>query len=67
MVVLPPFELDHVQHGIDQRQMCEGLREVAELLTGVRVDLLTVQIERTGEGQQRGTELPGSLVLTDLA
>src|SRR5215211_5171302 len=67
MRVLPPFELDHVQYGVDQCQMGEGLREVSKLLAGVRVDLLAVQIQFTCEGQQLGTELASSLVLTDLA
>ena len=67
MVVVPPFELDHVDDGVDQRQVGEGLREVAKLLTGMRVDLLAVEIKGPREGQQLGTELPGSLVLTDLA
>ena len=47
--VLPPFELDHVQYGVDQRQVSEGLREVAQLLAGVRIDLFAVQIEFTCE------------------
>ena len=47
--VLPPFELDHVQYGVDQRQMSEGLREVPKLLAGVRVDLLAVQVQFTRE------------------
>ena len=29
VVVPPPFELDHVHYGVDQRQVCEGLREVS--------------------------------------
>ena len=67
MVMPPPFELDHVDYRVDQRQMGEGLREIAEMLTGMRVDLLTVKIKRPGEGQQLGTELTGALILTDLA
>ena len=40
---------DHVQHGVDQGQVGERLREVAEVLAAVRVDLLGVQLERAGE------------------
>ena len=47
--VLPPLELDHVQYGVDQRQVSEGLREVPKLLAGVRVDLLAVQVQFTCE------------------
>src|SRR5512133_855066 len=67
VVVLPTFELDHVDDGVDQRQVGEGLREVAKLLAGVRVDLLAVEIERACKGKQLGTELAGSLVFANLA
>src|SRR5215218_3051455 len=63
MTVLPTFGFDHVQHGVDQRQVSERLRKVAEMLSRVRVDLLGVQQQGTREGQQ----LAGALVLTDLA
>ena len=45
VVVLPPFELDHMDDGVDQCQVGEGLREVSKLLAGMRVDLLAVQFE----------------------
>ncbi len=49
VVVSPPFEFDHVHDGVDQRQVCEGLREVSQLLAGMRIDLLAVQVECTRE------------------
>jgi hypothetical protein len=49
VVVLPPFKLDHMDYGVDQCQMGEGLREVSKLLAGVRIDLLAVQVEFTCE------------------
>src|SRR5215216_4680835 len=67
-VVMPSaFELDDVDHGIDQRQVREGLREVTKVLAGVRIDLLAIQIQSTRESQQLGAELPSAFVLTDLA
>ena len=59
MTVLATFELDHMQHGVDQRKVSERLRKVAEMLSGVRVDLLGAQQQRTGEGQQLGAQLAG--------
>ena len=35
---------DHVHHGVDQRQVGERLREVAQVPAGVRLDLLGVQM-----------------------
>src|SRR5512132_1484643 len=64
---LPTLELDHVDDGIDERQVGEGLWEVAKLLAGVRVDLLAVELKSARKGKQLGTELAGSLVLADLA
>ena len=52
MVVLPSFELDHVNDSVDQRQVGEGLREVPQLLAGVRVGLLAVELKCAGERQQ---------------
>lgn len=42
MIMSSAFELDHMDDGIDQRQVSEGLREVAQMLAGVRVDLFAV-------------------------
>ena len=67
MVVPPAFQLDHVDHGIDQGQVSEGLREVPEVLTGVRVDFFAVKLQCTRESQQFGAELPGALVFPDFA
>ena len=66
-VVVLALQPDHVQHRVDQGQVGEGLREVAQVLAGVGVDLLAVQVERSGEGQQLGAQLAGPVVLTDLA
>src|SRR5215217_2027564 len=43
--------VDHVHHGVDQRQVRERLREVAQVAARARVDLLGVQAEvaRVGE------------------
>ena len=47
--IVMPFELDDVQHGVDKSQVGEGLRKIAQVLSAVRIDLLAVQLERTGE------------------
>ncbi len=44
--------LNEPTHRVDERQVGEGLREVAEMLPGGGVDLFRVELERTGEGQQ---------------
>ena len=46
------FGADDVDHGVDQRQAGEGLREVSQVPSGMRLDLLGVQVQRAGEGQQ---------------
>ena len=43
---------DDVHHGVDQRQVGERLREVPEVTAGARFDLLGVEVQRAGEGQQ---------------
>jgi hypothetical protein len=58
---------DHVQHRVDEGEVGEGLREVAQVLAAVRVDLLAVELQRTGEGEQLGAELAGLVDLADLA
>ena len=45
LVLLGP---DHVHDRVDQRQVGERLREVAEVAAGARVDLLGVEPERAG-------------------
>ena len=51
---------------VDQRQVGERLREVAELLPGVRIDLLGIELQGSGERQQLRAQLPRPVVLTDL-
>ena len=46
------LRLDHVDDGVDERQVGERLREVAEVAAAAGVDLLGVEAERAGEGQQ---------------
>ena len=46
--------------------MGERLREIAQVPTGARLDLLGVEVERTGEGQQSLAQVPGPLDLSDL-
>ena len=53
-------------HRVDQREVGERLREVAQLLAAVRIDLFGVELERSGEGQQLRAQLAGPLVLADL-
>jgi hypothetical protein len=59
------FGSNHVHHSVDQRQMGEGLREVAEVAAVLSVDLLGVELEWTGEGEQPFAELTGAPVLPD--
>jgi hypothetical protein len=40
---------DHVHDGVDQRQVGERLREVAQVPPGARLDFLGVEVQRTGE------------------
>src|SRR4029079_7962838 len=46
------FGLDHAHERVDQREVRESLREVAEMAPARRLDLLCVQLKRTGEGEQ---------------
>jgi hypothetical protein len=57
---------DQVHNGVDQRQVREGLREVPEVPARVRVDLLGVQQQRAGVGQQLLAQGPGAGQLPDL-
>ena len=57
---------DHVDHGVDQRQVCERLREVTQMATGVRVDLLRVQLERAREPEQTLAEMLCPIQFADL-
>ena len=51
--------LDQLGDRLDQGQMGEGLGEVAQVLTGGGVDLLGVELEGSGEGQQLLAQVPG--------
>ena len=55
---------DHVHDGVDEREMCERLREVAEVAAGARVDLLGIEMQRTGERQQALAQVLGPAQLT---
>lgn len=56
---------DQVHDGVDERQMREGLREVPEVTAGMRVDLLGVQEQRGGVGQELLAQGPGAVQLPD--
>src|SRR5688500_10455329 len=51
---------DHVHDGVDQREVREGLGEVAEVAAGARVDLLRVQAERARVGEQLLAQVAGA-------
>ena len=53
-----------MDHGVDEREMGERLREVPEVATGARVDLLRVQLEGAGVGEHPLAQLPGAAVLS---
>ena len=57
---------DDVHHRVDERQVREGLREVAEVPAGGRIELLGVELERRAERQQALAELATALALADL-
>ena len=57
--------LDQVHHRIDQGEMRERLREVAEVVSGVRVDLLSVEMEFAGKRQQLAAQGPGPRHFSD--
>ncbi len=58
--------VDDVHDRVDQRQVGEGLREVAQVAPGLRIDLLAVQVERAGEGEQPLAQAARPLELADL-
>src|ERR1041385_9108039 len=51
--------------GRDQRQVGEGLREVAEVAARGGVELLGVEAERRGDAQELFHQIAGALVLAD--
>src|SRR5215469_6656998 len=58
--------VDQVDDRVDERQMGEGLREVPEVPSGMRVDLLGVQQQRACVGEQLLAQCPGAGYLPDL-
>src|SRR5580698_7630526 len=58
---------DEPAHGIYERQVGEGLREVPQMFPGLSVDLLGVELEGPGEVQELLAELARPLVLADHA
>jgi len=44
-----PLRPDHVDDRVDQGQVGERLREVAEMTARLRVDLLSVEVQRAGQ------------------
>ena len=59
------FLADDVHDGVDQGQVRKGLREVTQVAAGPRVDLLAVEQQRAGVGQDLLADVPGALVLAD--
>src|SRR5215470_431521 len=57
---------DQVDDGVDQGQVGKGLREVPEMTPGMRVDLLGVQEQRAGVGEQFFAQRPGAGYLSNL-
>ena len=51
--------------GLDQREVGEGLGEVAEVVRGARVELLRVEPERRGDPQELFHQVAGALLLAD--
>ena len=60
------LRVDHVQDGVDQRQVRERLREVAEVPAAARVDLLGVEAERARVREQLLAEVVRARELADL-
>ena len=53
------FGFDELGDGLDEGQVGEGLRVVPEVLAAGGVDLLGVEVERAGEGQQLLAQVAG--------
>src|SRR5690242_21893297 len=58
---------DDVHDGVDQRQVREGLREVAEVAPGLGVDLLGVEHQRARVAEQLLAQPARAPQLADLA
>src|SRR5439155_1190961 len=48
-LTLSALGLDHAHHGVDQREVGEGLREVAQVAAARSLDLLRVELQRACE------------------
>src|SRR5919106_5607904 len=59
-------DTDQMHHGVDQRQMREGLGEVAEVQAAGGIELLGVQLQRAGVGQQLRAQCSRAVDLSDL-
>src|SRR5581483_10861790 len=57
---------DHVLDRVDERQVREGLGEVAQVIAGHGVELLRVEAERARPRQQVGAGLGRAAALADL-
>src|SRR5437588_7298082 len=58
---------DDVHHGVDQGQVSEGLREIPQVPSGLRLDLLGVELEWAGVGEKLLAQPSCSPHLADLA
>src|SRR6266576_3163558 len=56
---------DDVDEGVDERQVRERLREVAEVPATSGIELFGVEVEGTGQRQQLLAQRPGPLLLAD--
>src|SRR5438309_7085312 len=61
------LRLDHVHHGVDQREVRERLGEVTQVPPAARVDLLRVKLQWARVGQQLLAQLACAIELADLA
>src|SRR5438874_9516768 len=57
---------NHVHDRVDQREVGECLREIAEMAPTSGVDLLGIELERTGVGEQLLAEVACPIYLSDL-
>src|SRR5207248_5368500 len=60
------LSLDNVAHRVDQRQMSERLREVAQVSATARIDLLGIQRQWTRKRQQLFAQLARADMLANL-
>src|SRR4051794_14846149 len=63
--LIQPFGHDDPRRRLDQGEVREGLREVAEVPAGVDVELLGEEPQRRGDAQQPLHQVAGSLLLAD--